>query len=158
MVPALGDRLRPPGDPLAAGEDLPDEPVRLELLQHVVDGELDVRRLEARDEADGDELVAHRVDERPTELAEARRRAQRPAHRVDDPPERLPDAPDLLHAERPDLRVLAVQAELVDSRGSQEALRPLGEDGQAGDDVVARLERRELLPLAAASTVARPDP
>src|SRR5262249_13168440 len=81
VLAALGDRLRPPRDALAATEDLPYEPVRLELLQDVVDGELDVRGLESGHEADCDEVVAHGVDERPAELAEARRRAQRPAHR-----------------------------------------------------------------------------
>ena len=33
---ALGDRLRAPADALAALEDLPDEGVPLELLEHVV--------------------------------------------------------------------------------------------------------------------------
>ena len=155
VVAALGDRLRAPRDALAATEDLPDEPVRLELLQDVVHGELDVGRLEARDEADRHEVVAHRVDEGAAELAEARRRAQRPAHRVDDLPQRLPHAPDLLHAERPDLRVLAVEPELVDRGAREVALRPLGEHRQPGDDVVARLERRKLLALAPASAIAR---
>ena len=155
VVPALGDRLRAPRDALAAAEDLPDEPVRLELLQHVVHGELDVRRLEPGDEADRHEVVAHRVDEGAAELAEARRRPQRPAHRVDDLSQRLADAPDLLHAERPDLRVLAVEPELVDGRAGQVPLRALREHGEAGDDVVPRLERRKRLPRAAASPIAR---
>ena len=47
-------------------------------------GELDVARLEPGDEADRDEVVAHRVDERAAELAVARERAERPAHRVHD--------------------------------------------------------------------------
>jgi hypothetical protein len=108
VVAPFGDRLGSPGNPLAAAEDLPDEPVRLELLEDVVHRELDVRCLEPCDEADGHVLVAHRVDEGATELAEAGRGPQRPAHRVDDLSQRLADAPDLLDAERPDLRVVAV--------------------------------------------------
>ena len=118
--------------------------------------ELDVRRLEPGNEADRHEVVAHRVDERAAELAEAGGRPQRPAHRVDDLPKRLAHAPDLLHPERPDLRVLTVQPELVDGRGRQVPLRPFGEDGEPGDDVVARLERRQLLTVASAAAIARP--
>ena len=83
------------------------------------------------------------------------RRPQRPAHRVDDLAQRLAHAPDLLHAERPDLRVLAVEAELVDGRGGEVALRPLGQHRQPGDDVVPRLERRKRLAVASAAAVAR---
>jgi hypothetical protein len=74
---------------------------------------------------------------------------------VDDLAERLPYSPHLLHAERPDLRVLAVQTELVDRCGGQIALRALGEHRQVGDDVVSRLECRQLLPVATAPTVSR---
>ena len=52
VVAALGDRLRAPADPLAAAQDVPDEPVRLELLEDVVHRELDVACLQARDDPD----------------------------------------------------------------------------------------------------------
>ena len=85
------------------------------------------------------------------------RRPQRPAHRVDDLPQRLRHAPDLLHAERPDLRVLALEPELLDRRAREIALRPLGEHRQAGDDVVPGLEGRERLALAPAPAIAGAD-
>ena len=113
--------------------------------------------LEPRDEPDRDELVAHRIDERAAELAVAGGLPQRPAHRVHDPPKRLRDAPDLLHAERPDLRVLALEPELLDRRAREEALRPLGEHGQPCDDVAARLEGRKRLTFSPAPAIARPD-
>jgi hypothetical protein len=37
--PAFRDRLRTPGNPLAAFEDAPDERMALELLKQIVDGE-----------------------------------------------------------------------------------------------------------------------
>ena len=50
--PALGDRLRAPADALAALEHLADEPVRLQLLEQVVDAELGVAVVEPDDQAD----------------------------------------------------------------------------------------------------------
>ena len=66
---ALGDRLRAPGDTLAALEDLPDARMRLQLLQHVVHRQLRVAVVEPDDHADGDHVVAERIDERAAELA-----------------------------------------------------------------------------------------
>ena len=71
--------------------------------------------------------------------------AQRPAQRVDHPVERLRDLPDLLHAERPRLRVLAAQPEPPERGAGQMTLRALGEDRDARADVRARLEVRQLL-------------
>ena len=118
-------------------------------------GELDVARLEPGDEPHGHQVLPHRVDERAAELSVAPERAQRPPHRVDDPLERLRDAPDLLHAERPDLRVRAVEVEAVDGRAREQALRALREHGHLRDDVRARLEGRQRLTVAAAPLVAR---
>ena len=120
-------------------------------------GELDVRVLEPDDEADRDVLLAHRVDPGAAELAVARPLAQRPAHGVDDPPQRLRDLPDLLDAERPDLGVPPVEAEVVDRRGGQVARGSLGEDGDPRGHVDAGLEVRERLPVLAAPLVARAD-
>src|SRR6185436_1029830 len=92
--------------------------------------------------------------ERAAELAVARVVAERPAHRVDDAVERPRHLPDLLHAERPHLRALAGQSELLDRGAGQMALRPLAEDGDARDDVRARLEIRERLAVTPAAPVA----
>ena len=91
--------------------------------------ELDVRVLEPDDEAERDVLVPHRVDPRAAELAVARPLAKRPAHGVNDPAQWLCDLPDLLHAERPDLWVRAVEAELVDRRRGEVPRGSLGEHG-----------------------------
>src|SRR5918996_2720417 len=154
VVAALRDRLRAPGDPLASADDVPDEPVRLELLEDVVDRELDVARLQPRHEADRDEIVTHRVDEGATELAVARKRSQRPAHRVHDLPQRARDTPDLLDAERPDLRVLALQPEALDRGGREKTLRSLGKNRDAGDHVRAALEGRQWLAVPPTALVA----
>jgi hypothetical protein len=71
--------------------------------------------------------------------------------------QRLRDLPDLLDAERPHLRVVALQAEPVERRAGQMPLRALGENRHARDDVRARLEVRELLALAPAALVAGAD-
>ena len=87
--PPLGIVFAPHVDALAALEQRADLRMRLQLLQQVVDGELDVAVVEPDDHADREHVVAHRVDERAAELAVLRRGAQRPAHRVDDAVERL---------------------------------------------------------------------
>src|SRR5205807_4291094 len=91
------------------------------------------------------------------ELAVARGVAERPAHRVDDAVERLRDAPHLLHAEGPDLRVLALEAEALDRRAREVPLRPLREHGDARDDVGAGLEVPERVAFAIAALVGGPD-
>ena len=158
VVPALGDRLGAPRDALAAVEDLPDELVGLELLQHVVHRELGVAVLEPGDESERDELVPHRVDERAAELAVLGALPERPAHRVDDLAQRLRHPPHLLDAERPDLRVRPRKPEAVDRRTGQVAGCALREHGHARDEVGPRLEVRELLPVPAAALVAGADP
>ena len=158
VVAAFGDRLRPPGDPLAAGEDLAEELVCLQLLEDVVDRELDVARLETGDEPERDHVVAHRVDERAAELAVLGALAQRPTHRVNDVAERLRDLPDLLDAERPDLRLSAREAEPVDGGARQVALRPFREDRHLRGDVRARLVGAERLAVSSEPLVARADP
>ena len=118
-------------------------------------GQLDVRVLEPDDEAHRDVVLAHRIDERAAELAVPRPLAQRPPHGVDDLPERLGNTPHLFHAERPDLRVPALEPERVDRRGRQVARRPLGEDGQLCRDVDPGLEVRQRLAVLATALVAR---
>ena len=157
-VAALGDRLRAPGHALAVGEDLPHERVELELLQHVVDREARVGVVEPDHEADRDAvrlaLAVHRVDPRAAELLVLRLRAQRPAERVDHAVERLVDLPDLLDAERPDLRVGAGEAQGLHRRAGQVAPAALGEHGRLRDDVRAGLEVRLLAALLVAALVA----
>ena len=129
--------------------------MRLELLQEIVTRELDVGVLESDDEPERDVVVAHRVDPRAAELAVAGALAERPAHRVHDPVERLRDLPDLLHAERPDLRVAPLKAEPVDRGARQMARRALREDGHLRRHVDAGLEVRERCAVLAAALVAR---
>ena len=139
-VAAGGDRLRAPGDPLAALDDLLDEGVGLHQLQRVVAAEGRVGVVEADDEADADLVLAHRVDEAAAELVVFGRFAQRPAHRVDDPVERLRHLPDLFHPELPAHRVGPVHVEVVVGGVGEMADRALGEHRRLGDDVGARLE------------------
>src|SRR4051794_23897978 len=152
--PTLGDRLRAPLHALAAVENPPDPRMQLELLQQVVHRQLRVGVVEPDDEADRDHVVPHRVDERPAELAELLPRAKGPPHRVDDAVERTRHLPDLLHAQRPHLRVVAAQPEPIERSAGQVTLRPLGEDRYARREVGARLEVRQLLATPAASAVA----
>ena len=157
-VPAAArDRLRAPRDPLAALEHLAHERMGLELLQEVVRGQLDVAVVEPDHEAERDHVLAHRIEPGAAELAVLGRLAQRPAERVDDLAERLRDAPDLLHAELPDLRLAAVEPEVVERGARQVPGGSLGEDGHLGDDVGARLEVAERLVLLAAPLVAAAD-
>ena len=72
--------------------------------------------------------------------------------------ERPRDLPDLLHAERPDLRVSALEAEVVDRGGRQVAGRALREDGDLRGDVRTGLEVRKRLALLAPALVPRPHP
>src|SRR5207247_8843363 len=66
------------------------------------------------------------------------------------------DLPDLLHAERPHLRVLALKTEAIERDAGQMSLRPLSEHGHARHVVRTRLEVPELLAFSAASLVAGP--
>ena len=122
-----------------------------------MDGELGVAVVEPHDHAERDHVVAHRVDERAAELAVLCSGPERPAHRVNHPLERPRDLPDLLHAERPDLRVVALQAEAVERDAGEVALRSLTEDGHAGGDVGSRLEVGQRLAVAATALVAGAD-
>src|SRR5205823_10371296 len=112
---------------------------------------------EAAHHPEREHVVAHRIDEGAAELAVFRAGSQRPAQRVDDPAQRPANAPDLLDPERPDLRVRAPEPEPLDRGAGQMALRSLGEDGDASDDVGARLEVRQLLAVSAAALVAGAD-
>ena len=96
-------------------------------------------------EAHRDPVLAHRVDERPAELAVLLRELERPAHRVDHAVERLLDLPDLLHPELPLLRILGADLEVADRRAGEVPGRALGEHGGLRDQVGARLEVRQLL-------------
>src|SRR5262249_36506522 len=148
------DRLRAPLHALAALQDLADLRMRLQLLQQVVYRERRVAIVEPDDQPDREHVLAHRVDERAAELAEALAGAQRPAHRVDDPVERFGDLPDLLDRELPHLRLLAAEREPVERDAREMPLRPLGENGDFRHQVGAGLEVAELTALAAASLVA----
>ncbi len=156
-VAARGDRLRAPGDPLAAVEDLLHERVGLQLLQGVVAGEGRVGRVEPDHQPDADLVGAHRVDEAAAELVPLGALAQRPAHRVDHAVERLLHLPDLLDADLPAPRVGPVQVEVVQGRVGQVPQRALGQHRRLGDHVRARLEVGKLLAVAAAALVARAD-
>ena len=147
----LGNRLRAPLHALAALEDLAHARMRLQLLQQIVHRQLRVAVVEPDDHPDRDHVVAHRVDERPAELAVLPPRREAASPSCARPAQRLRDLPDLLHAERPHLRVLAAQPEAVERRAGQMALRPLGEDRHARGDVGAGLEVRQLLAAAPAS-------
>src|SRR4029077_13332337 len=106
------------------------------------------------DHPDREHVVAHRVDERAAELAVLLPGAQRPAERVDHTVERLGDLPDLLHPERPDLRVVALKGEAVERDAGEVALRPLGQHGHARVNIRAGLEVAELLAVPATAPVA----
>ena len=151
---ALRDRLRPPRHALAAPQQLLQHGMRLQLLQQIVDGQLGVAVVEPDHHPDREHVVAHRVDERAAELAVLLRGAKRPAQRVDHAVERLGDLPDLLHPERPDLRVLALEGEAVERDAGQVALRPFGEHGHARVNIGAGLEVAELLAVPTAAAVA----
>ena len=92
------------------------------------------------DHPESEHVLAHRIDERAAEFAVLGSRPQRPAHRVDDTVERPRNLPDLLHSERPNLRVLAGQAEAVERDTREMPLRPFGEDRNLRDQIRARLE------------------
>ena len=148
-VPASArDRLCAPCDPFTTVEQLAHERVRLELLQQVVRRQLDVPVVEPDDEPERNQLLAHRVEPRAAELPVPRRLAERPAERVHDLVERLRDAPDLLDAELPDLRLASVKPEPVE-RGKREVTRrALGEHRHPRDDVRPRARScRAPLPL-----------
>ena len=133
----------------------------LELLQHVVDREPRVGVVEPDDEADRDPvrlaLAVHRIDPRAAELLVLRAVAQRPAERVDHAVQRLLDLPDLLDAERPDLRVRGGEPELLERGAREMAPAALGEHGRAGHHVRAGLEVRLLAAGLVAALVARAD-
>ena len=131
--------------------------MRLQLLQHVVDRELDVAIVQADDHSEREHVLAHRVDERAAELAILRAGPQRPPHGVDHAIERAFDLPDFFHAERPDLRVLTGETEAVERDARQVSLRAFGEDRDLRDQIRARLEVAERLTVAAAAPVAAPD-
>src|SRR6266540_1293849 len=152
--PTLGNRLRAPLQALAALEDPPHERMRLQLLQKVVHRELCVAVVEPDHHAERDHVVAERIDEGAAELAVAGTVAERPAHRVDHPIEGPRHFPDLLDAQRPHLWVLARECEAVDRSAGEMALRPLAENGDARNDIGARLEVRELLGRTPAAPVA----
>ena len=124
-------------------EDLAHERVRLELLQDVVDGELDVAVLEPGDEADRDHVVAHRVDERAAELA-----VLRPALRSGQPivwmirSSGFATFQTSLTPSAQTCGCVPSRPKCVDRRAGQVPLRALGEHGDPRDDVRAGLEVR----------------
>ena len=154
---ALGNRLRTPRDPLAALEQLANERMRLQLLEKVVHRELDVAVVEPHDHSEREHVLAHRVDERAAELPVLRARAQRPTERVDHAIERSLHLPDFLHAERPDLWVLAREAEPIERDAGEVALRSLGEHRDLRDQIRTGLEVSERLTIAAAALVTGPN-
>jgi hypothetical protein len=101
VVAALGDRLRAPLDQFAAFEIRPEQRVQLQLLEQRVHVEARVVVVEADHEPERDDIRLERVHE----AAAERVVREGPADGVDDGVERLLRLPDLLHAERVDLRV-----------------------------------------------------
>ena len=95
--------------------------------------------------------LAHRVDERAAELAEARRRAAAASRACGSRPvERSRHPPDLLHAELPGLRDDAARARSGRApRPVRWPWRPLAEDGHPGAQVRARLEVARAAPRRA---------
>ena len=154
---ALRDRLGAPGLALAAGEELADHRMGLELLEEVVHRERRVVVLEPDDEADREPVLAHRVDEAAAGLAVLSRPAERPAQRVDHAVERARDLPHLLDAEAPDLRVHRSEAELLGESASQVPLGPLAEHRGPGSDLDPRLVRGGRPALAVEPLVAGHD-
>ena len=142
VVAALGDGLRAGRDHLAAAQDLLDGRMQLEALQLVVRIERRVLVVETDHEADVDDAVFHPVDEGAAE----RVHVQRIAERVDHVAGRMAifgKLPELLHAERIDLRILArVQIEDARQLLHARAARTLGEDRHLRAHVDARLEVR----------------
>ena len=139
---ALGDRLGAPGDALAALEHAPEERMALDLLQQVVHRERGVGVVEADDESEAERVGPHRVGERAAELAVARLRLERPADRVHDALQRALDAPHLLDAQRVDLGVLGLQAEVLDRGAGEHALDAVGQHRRVRGQLGAGLERR----------------
>ena len=113
--------------------------------------------LEPDDQADGQPVLAHRVDEAAAGLTVLARPAKRPAERVDHAVERARDLPHLLHAEAPDLRVHGAEAELLGERPCQMPLCPLAQHRGPGPDLDSRLVRGGRLPIAVEALVAGHD-
>src|SRR5579871_3711452 len=157
VEPAAGDGLGPPFEPFTSGQHRRDGGMRLELLEQVVRRQRDVAVVQAHDHADGDQVRAHRVDERPAELAVAGGGAQRPAHRVDDPVGRLRYPPHLLDAELPHLGRVPAEGELLQCHPAQVPLGAFGEHGDLGQDLGPRFEVAERLAARAAPLVAGAD-
>ncbi|EAQ04453.1 hypothetical protein OB2597_09924 [Pseudooceanicola batsensis HTCC2597] len=107
LVPALRDRARAIGDPLAALEQLGHDRVVLEALEFHVGEDVGILVVQVDDEADQHLIVFEVIDERPA----AGVGAERPAHGVGHRPLLVlggVDLPDLLHAEAVFLRLLAI--------------------------------------------------
>ena len=117
-----------PSDAFAALEDAAEERVRLQLLEEVVDREGGVAVVEPDDDPERDVLLSERIGEGPAELSPARsgRGAASPACGPRD--RAAGDLPDLLDAERPDLRLARAEPEALERRAGEVSLRPLGED------------------------------
>ena len=128
--------------------------MRLEQLQRVVHGQRRVERVQSADQADGQHVLAHRVDEAAAQLLPLAAQPERPAQRVDDAVERMVDAPDLLDAEAPHLRHVAVHPEPLEQRAGQVALCPLGQHRRLRVHLDAGLERAERLAVAVEALVA----
>ena len=158
MPATARDRLRTPGDALATLQNRSNERVRLELLQQIVGRELDIAVVEPDHKPERDHVVAHRIEPGAAELAIARGLPQRPAKSVDDPAQRLRNLPHLLHTELPDLRLWAVESEVIESDAREVPRRALGKHRHLRNDVGAGFEVPELLAVAAAALVAAPNP
>ena len=137
---AIGQRLRAVADHLAAFQQLGDERMLLELLQHVLRIDAGIAIVEAGDEAERDQVVLGAVDPGAAVLVEG----ERIAHGVDhfagcDTPGR--QFPQLLHADAVGLRIaVAVELESADELLGQRAARALGKNDDLGLQIVAGLE------------------
>src|SRR5205823_11684325 len=103
VVAAFGNRLRAPLDQFATLEVAAKQRMELHSLQQAMDVQRAVQVVQADHETERDEVRRQRVHEA---AAEGIAR-QRPPQRVDDRVERLPRLPQLLDAEREELRILA---------------------------------------------------
>ncbi len=154
VVAAFGDRLGAPLNHLAAFQVLPERRMQLHPLEQLVDIERGVPGVEPDHQPERHEIGLERIHEAATEGI----RRDRPAEGVDDRVERPLRLPDLLHAEREDLRIFGRHAPPLEPRLRQRSPRPLGQRGHFRDEIVRRHVIRKRPPLTVQAGRRRPDP
>ena len=131
---ALGDGFRAPLDHFAAGQELLQERMPLELLEQDVHVQTGIAIVEAHDEPQRNEVRLERIHEAPAECIAG----QRPTERVDHAIERSLRLPQLFHAQREDLWVVGRDALPLTPRLREQPPRPLGERRDFRSDIVRR--------------------